>query len=155
MPDGFSKWLYHLTVPPVISNCCMKVPISPHSSASSFIYLLWWKAYSNLLIKFKGFLIGIYVFLFLRYKSLLYIPDANPFIYIYAWRMIFNISYSARLLVMDYFNFCTSKSIFSQMTFRRMVWWTFQCIPVDVWGVLIFLSPDDSLLSSFCIFVHR
>lgn len=61
-------------------------------------------------------------------------------------------------LVMDYFNFCRSKSISSQMAFLRM-FWTLQCILIDVWGrgggFLLVLSPDNYMLSSFWIFVHR
>lgn len=72
LPDSFSKWLYHFTVQPAVSSCCMNIPISLHSSACPFIHLCW-KAHSNLLTRIIGFLIGIFVALFwdvyYRYKS--------------------------------------------------------------------------------------
>ena len=58
---------------PTSSFRCTNIPISLHSSICPFIHLLHWKAYSNLLTRITGFLIGIFVVLFWdvysRYKS--------------------------------------------------------------------------------------
>ena len=134
----------------------MNIPISVQSSTCPFIHLCW-KAYSNLLTRIIGFLTGIFVVLFwdviLQIRVL-----SGRWHFPSVWRMTCNISCSTDRLVMDYFNFCRSKSIFSQMAFLRM-FWTLQCILIDVWGgdggFLLVLSPDNYLLSSFWVFVHR